>query len=82
MTITRQELQDYNAISGAKASLIDWVTEQRANKKVTIDVKVSEPKAKVSTERTETMEMLDSMGIEYKKNAKTSELKELLLGAN
>lgn len=82
MTITRQELQDYNTISGAKASLIDWVTEQRANKKVTIDVKVSEPKAKVSTERTETMEMLDSMGIEYKKNAKTSELKELLLGVN
>lgn len=75
MVITKKELQEYNK-SDKKLSLVEFVEKQRN----IIDVEVVDTKKK--SERDEVMDMLDSMGIEYKKNAKTSDLKQLLEESN
>lgn len=71
MVITKKELQEYNK-SDKSLSMVEFVEQSR--KTVTANV------VKSKSEREELMEVLDSMGVEYKKNMKTSDLKLLVEG--
>jgi Holliday junction resolvase len=67
MTISRRELQEYNK-SDKSLSLVDFAVKLRGKPEV----------KKKLTEREQVMLELDNAGIEYKKNIKTSDLKQLL----
>lgn len=59
--------------SGSTESITKWLANQQAGVKPVVD-----EKPKVKTDRQKLMAELDSRNIEYKKNAKTADLKELL----
>ena len=76
MTITRGELKAYNE-SAKDLSMTEFVDRLRHKK----DMVANTNKIEVKSKRDIIKEELDSLNIEYKGNAKTEALEELLEGA-
>jgi len=75
MRISREELQAYNK-SDKTQDMVMFVEGFRKGNKL---IKANVVEEKKNSERQDIMEQLDSMGVEYKKNAKTADLKAMLL---
>jgi hypothetical protein len=75
MTVTKAELQAYNK-SDKSVDMITFIEGfRKKSKAITVEVK----EEKKGSERQDIMEQLDSLGVEYKKNAKTADLKAMLV---
>ena len=75
MRISREELQAYNK-SDKTQDMVMFVEGFRKGNKL---IKANIVEEKKNSERQDIMEQLDSMGVEYKKNAKTADLKAMLV---